>query len=156
MAIFRFAVATALISASGAALATPGSNFAPTAISNGHYGALDVKADKVDQWDLLIKSKDSTDVAVDKLTVQPGGYSGWHAHPAPIFVTVISGSIQWTDSLLCSPTTYGSGQSFIEPAYRAHMVRNTTGGVAEFTAIRLAPTGKAVRIDQPEPNNCNF
>lgn len=156
MKFLKVAVAAALATAGAPALATPGSGFAPTPISNGHYGALDVKAEKVEHWDLFVKSKDNTDVAVDRLTVQPGGYSGWHAHPAPIFVTVISGEIQWSDSLLCSPRTYRAGDAFVEAAFRAHMVRNTTGVVAEFTAVRLAPTGVPVRIDVPQPNNCSF
>ena len=156
MKVLKVAVAAALSTAAGSAIATPGSGFAPTPVSNGHYDALDVKADKVEHWDLLIKSKDDTDVAVDKLTVQPGGYSGWHAHPAPIFVTVVSGEIQWSDSLLCSPRTYRAGDAFIEAAFRTHMVRNTTSDVAIFTAVRLAPTGVPVRIDSPQPNNCSF
>ena len=138
------------------ALATPGSGFTPSTISNGHYGALDVKSEKTDKWDILIKSKDDTDVAVDRLTVTAGGQSGWHVHPAPIFVTVISGEIQWFDGGLCTAKTYRAGDSFIEQAYRVHLVRNTTGATAEFTAVRLAPTGVQVRIDAPEPNNCNF
>lgn len=155
MNVLKIAVAASAVVMTPA-LATPGSGFAPTPISNGHYAALDVKGEKVEHWDLLIKSKDDTDVAVDRLVVQPGGYSGWHAHPAPIFVTVISGEIQWSDSLLCSPRTYRTGDAFIEPAFRPHMVRNTTGAVAEFTAVRLAPTGVPVRIDAPQPNNCSF
>lgn len=135
--------------------ATPGNGFAPTPVSNGHYGELDVKAEKVDKWDLLLKTKDDTDVAVDKLTVQPGGQSGWHAHPAPIFVTVVTGSIEWTDgNAICGTTTYSAGQSFIEPAYRSHLVRNTTASVAEYYAVRVAPTGVPVRIDRDEPASC--
>jgi len=156
--VSRAALVALVASALGAApaLATPGSGFTPTPISNGHYGALDVKSEKTDKWDLLIKSKDDTDVAVDRLSVAAGGQSGWHHHPAPIFVTVISGEIQWFDGGLCTAKTYHAGDSFIEQAYRVHLVRNTTGATAEFTATRLAPTGVQVRIDSPEPNNCSF
>ena len=154
----RAAVAALIASTLSAApaVATPGSGFVPSPVSNGHYGALDVKADKVDSWDLLVKSKDNTDVAVDRLTVAAGGTSGWHAHPAPIFVTVTAGEIQWYDGSLCTAKTYHAGESFIEQAYRVHLVRNTSGASAEFTAVRLAPTGVPVRIDAPEPNNCSF
>ena len=140
------------------AVATPGSGFTPSTISNGHYSALDVKSDKTEKWDLLVRSKDDTDVAVDQLTVIAGGQSGWHKHPAPIFVTIVSGEIVWIDGgdPLCTPHTYHTGDSFIEQANRVHLVRNTSGSEAVFTAVRLAPTGAAVRIDADEPNNCSF
>lgn len=140
------------------AAATPGTGFGPTPVTNGQFGELDVKAEKApdSKWDMLLKTKDDTDVAVDKLTVQPGGQSGWHAHPAPIFVTVVTGTIQWYDGLdpICGWKTYTAGQSFVEPAYRPHLVRNTTGSVAEFYATRIAPTGVPVRLDRPQPTNC--
>lgn len=159
MYTLRVAVAAALAMVAGSAVATPGSGFARTGISDGRYGALDVKADKVDKWDLLIKSKDDTDVAVDRLTVAPGGQSGWHAHPAPIFVTVTVGQIVWYDGSdpLCTSRTYVAGDAFIEGAYRVHLVRNTSAVEAQFTAVRLAPTGVPVRIDVPAvPTNCAF
>lgn len=138
------------------ALATPGSGFTPSSISNGHYGALDVKADKGEKWDMYLRTKDDTDVAADRLTVAPGGQSGWHSHPAPIFVTVLSGQIEWYNGAdpLCTSQTYHAGEAFIEPANRVHLVRNMTGASAEFVAIRVAPTGIGVRIDASKPTNC--
>lgn len=156
--LFGVAALAGLAMAAAPALATPGSGFTPSGISNGHYNALDVKADKTEKWDLLIKSKDDTDVAVDRLTVIPGGQSGWHSHPAPIFVTVTSGEVVWVDGgdPLCTAKTYHAGESFIEQAYRVHLVRNTSGSTAEFIAVRLAPTGVPVRLNADEPNNCAF
>jgi len=154
----QIGAAIALALAAAPAGATPGSGFAPSPVSSGQFGELDVKAEKAKdtKWDMLLKTKDATDVAVDKLTVQPGGYSGWHAHPAPIFVTVMTGTIQWYDGTdpICGWRTYSAGQSFIEPAYRPHLVRNATTSVAEFHAVRIAPTGVPVRLDRPEPTNC--
>ena len=143
------------------ALATPGTGFAPSLIVNGHFGTLDVKTagEKTDKWGMILKTKDDTDVGSDRLTVQPGGYSGWHAHPAPVFVTVTQGSIIWYDGSnpLCTPHTYVAGDSFIEQAYRIHNVQNaSTSETAEFIAIRINPTGVAFRLDRPEPNNCSF
>jgi len=137
-------------------LATPGSGFVPAPIATGHYGALDVKADKLEKWDLFLKTKASSEVGVDRLTVQPGGYSGWHAHPAPVFITVISGEIQWYDGAnpVCPSVTYRAGQSFIEQANHAHDVRNVTGTPAVFIGVRISPEGVPFRIDQRKPTNC--
>lgn len=136
--------------------ATPGSGFAPGLIVAGHYGALDVKADKIDKWDLFIKAKSASEVGVDRLTVQPGGFSGWHAHPAPVFVTVIEGEIQWFDGAnpVCSWTTYHAGQSFIEEAHHVHNVRNATGAPAVFIGVRISPESVPFRIDERKPTNC--
>lgn len=154
-------VASALYTAP--ALATPGLDFGASPVVNGHFGTLGVNTagDKTDKWGMILKTLDDTDIGADRLTVQPQGYSGWHAHPAPVFVTVTAGTIEWYDDAMCAAHNYTVGQSFIEPAYRAHNVRNpaTAGGqVAEFVAIVIKPVGyvgMAFRINRDQPSSCN-
>ena len=145
------------------ALATPGNNFTPSPVVNGHFGTLNVNTagDKTGKWGLILKTLDDTDIGADRLTVQPQGYSGWHAHPAPVFVTVTQGTIEWYDDALCAAHTYTQGQSFIESAYRAHNVRNPAaagGQVAEFIAIVIKPVGfvgPPFRMDRDQPSSCD-
>lgn len=137
--------------------ATGGSGFAPSPIVNGHFGELNVNAEKLGKWDLHLKTKDDTDIGADLLTVQPHGHSGWHSHPGTVFVTVTKGTVDWYDEALCTAHTYTEGQSYIEPAGRTHDVRNPGEEVAEFVAIVIKPAGyvgPTFRIDEPEPNNC--
>jgi len=156
--------AASLILAATPALPTPGSNFVPSPIVNGHFGTLseNTASDKTGQWGMILKTLDDTDIGADRLTLQPGGYSGWHAHPSNVFVTVTQGTITWYDGSdpLCTPHTYSAGQSFIERAFRIHDVRNASGSAsAEYVAIVIKPAGfvgPAFRLDRPEPNNCNF
>ena len=137
------------------AAATPGSGFAPSPIVNGHFGALSVNtADKkTGQWGLILKTLDDADI---------GAYSGWHAHPAPAYITVTQGTIVWYDGSdgLCTPHTYRTGDSFIEGTHKIHNVKNASdSSSAEFVAIVLKPagfTGPAFRLDRAKPNNCNF
>ena len=144
------------------AIATPGSGFAPSPIVNGHFGTLNenTAGDKTGKWGLILKTLDSTDIGADRLTVQPQGVSGWHAHPAPVFVTVTQGTIEWYDDALCAAHTYTVGESFIETAYRAHNVRNPAapgGQVAEFVAVVIKPAGfvgASFRLDRDEPSSC--
>lgn len=146
------------------ALATPGSNFAPAPIVNGHFGTLNenTAGDKTGKWGLHLKTLSDTDIGADRLTVQGGGFSGWHAHPAPVHVTVTQGSIIWYNGSnpLCTPHTYNAGESFIEDAYVVHNVVNASNSaVAEFVAIVIKPVGfvgPAFRLDRPKPNNCGF
>jgi len=163
----RLTVASSLLMASvlsAPALATPGSGFAPSPIVNGNFGTLGVNtsSQKTDKWGLVLKTLDETDIGVDRLGIQPGGVSGWHAHPAPVFVTVTQGSIVWYDGSdpLCSARTYSAGQSFIEGAYKPHNVKNSSDSAgAEYVAVVIKPSGypgPAFRLDRSKPNNCNF
>ena len=145
------------------ALATPGSGVAVVPVVNGQFGTIqqNTASEKTGKWGMFLKTLDDTDVGADKLVVQPQGTTGWHSHQAPVFVTVTQGTIQWIDSLLCTPRTLTVGQSVVEPAGRAHNVRNPAaagGQVAEFVAGRIKPTsvvGLAFRVDEPVPHNCS-
>lgn len=154
-------LATSLLASPVAA--TPGGGFAPSPVVTGHYGKLNLNTadDKTGKWGMILKTLDLTDVGVDKLTVQPSGTSGWHAHPSSVFITVTSGTIMWYDGSdpLCTAHSYTAGQSFIETAYTPHNVRNASStATAEFYATTLKPAGfvgPSFRIDvSPRPNNC--
>lgn len=146
------------------AQATPGSGFTPSPIVNGHFGTLNVNTagDKTGKWGMILKTLDDTDMGVDRLTVAPGGFSGWHAHPSHVFITVTQGSIIWIDGAdpLCTAHTFNTGDSFIEKAYGPHNINNASGSAgAEFIAIVIKPVGfvgPAFRLDRAEPNNCDF
>jgi quercetin dioxygenase-like cupin family protein len=142
------------------ALATGGSGISVSNFVTGHYGLVNENTaqDKTGKWGMVLKTLDDTDIGADDLTLQAGGFTGWHAHPSPVFVTVTEGTIVLVDGSdpLCTPHTYSAGQSFIEGAYRVHNVQNNSGSVAKFKAIRIHPTGVAFRIDEVKPNNCNF
>ena len=158
------AIAIAASAVASPALATPGSGFAPSPIVNGHFGTLNVNTapDKTDKWALILKTLDETDIGADRLTVAPNGYSGWHAHPAPVFVTVLTGTIEWYDGSdpLCTGHTYHAGESFIESAYVTHNAKNASSSEgAEFVAVVIKPAGfvgPAFRLNRDKPNNCNF
>ncbi len=138
------------------ALATPGSDFTPTPLSKGLFGPMDVKADKTDKWDLLLKTKDASDITVDRLSVGAGGQSGWHTHAGATFITITSGEVVWIDGLACSSTTYRAGEGFVEPANHVHLVRNASGSPADFIAVQVRPKNSPPRIDAPKPNSCNL
>lgn len=139
------------------ALATPGSGFTPTSLSSGLFAALDVKADKTDKWDLFLKTEDRSTIAVDRLTVVPGGQSGWHTHAGVTLVTVTDGEVMWYDgeNPLCTFATYRKGDGFVEPANHVHLVKNVSGSNAELIAIQMRPVGTSPRIDANKPTNCS-
>jgi quercetin dioxygenase-like cupin family protein len=145
-------------------MATPGSNVGVSGVVNGHFGTIhENTADgKTGKWGLILKTLDDTDIGADQIILQGGGYTGWHNHPAPVFVTVIEGEVVWYDGsdALCTGQHFSVGQSYIEPAWHIHNAVNASGSAeAKFIAVRLNPTGTsgpAFRVDQSEPNNCKF
>lgn len=165
---FTFAASAAALFASSffvaPATATPGSGFVPSPIVNGHFGTIHIapSAGKVDKWGLVLKTLADTDVGADRLTIQPGGFSGWHDHPGAVFITVTQGSITDYDGTdpLCASHTYATGESFIDEPFRTHNVVNASNSAgAEFIAIVIKPVGfvgLAFRLDRPKPTNCPF
>ncbi len=135
--------------------ATPGSNSSVEALSLGNFSALDIKADKTVHWDLFLKTKDSSDIGTDRLTIQPDGHNGWHSHTGITLVTVLSGEIAWYDGNACSKTIYRTGDTFVEPANNVHLVANEGGVEAKFVAIQMRPTASRPRVDQPQPEQCS-
>jgi hypothetical protein len=86
------------------ALASAGSGFTPTNLATGNLpDGVHVNSDRV-----KFQTKDSTDVRVQRIVFDPGGFSGWHHHPGVVIATVTSGAVTFTNSD-CNSTTYGPG-----------------------------------------------
>ena len=101
-------------------------------------------------------------MATQVVTFQPGGYSGWHSHPGPVFFTVRTGTltVYEGDDPTCKPTVFFAGTGAVEAGTNTHnhMVRNETGSIAEAVVTYLVPVGaNPLRTDLPNPgNNCPF
>lgn len=158
--------AIAVLAASAIAspgLATPGSGFAPAPSVNGHFGTLTINTadNKSDKWGMNLKTLADTDIGADRLTLQPSGYSGWHAHPAAVFVMVTQGNITWYDGSnpLCPGHDCTVGESFIEGTNGTHDVVDASASQnAEFVAVVIKPAGfagAAFLRDRDEPSNYN-
>jgi quercetin dioxygenase-like cupin family protein len=136
------------------ALATPASGFTRIGIVQGEFGALQTISHKDSRWpawDLLFKTKAATDIAVDELTVQVGGHSGWHSHAGPLYITVTAGQVTVYDGADCSSKTYHAGDTFIEPAHKVHLGENRGDVVTTFVAVTARPRGAPGRLDEDEP-----
>lgn len=109
-------------------------------------------------WHAEIKSKPALDLAVQSIVFQPGGQSGWHRHPGPVFIQVVSGTMTFYDSddPTCTPVVRTAGQGFLDVGDHAHLARNETDTEARNVVTYFAPPGAALRIDAPNPGNCPF
>ncbi len=109
-------------------------------------------------WHVEIKSKPALDLAVQSIVFQPGGQSGWHSHPGPVFIQVVAGTMTFyeSDDPNCSPIVRTAGQGYLDVGEHAHIARNETAVPAQNVVTYFAPPGAALRIDAPRPAHCPF
>ena len=138
---------------------TAGSGTVSTAVGRGSYTPFAITREN-DNWEVEIAGKGvDTDVAVQTIVFQPGGQSGWHSHPGPVFITVKSGTMTFyhADDPTCTGIVKTAGQGFLDGGdNHAHIARNESGAPAENVDVYFAPKGAAQRVDRPAPGNCPF
>lgn len=144
-----------IVTTIGVVLATPGSGAVGTVLARGTLDA----GVKVDTPSLKLKTSDDIDVVTQTITIAPGGHTGWHSHPGPVFVTIQAGTMTFydADDLTCSPGTYATGDSFVDRGGgHVHIARNEGSTNLVLYATYLVPVGAAIRTDVPNPGNCPF
>jgi hypothetical protein len=109
-------------------------------------------------WHVEVKAKSALDIAVQSIVFAPGSYSGWHSHPGPVFIQVVTGTMTFyeSDDPTCTPVVRHAGEGYLDTGDHAHIARNETALPATNLVTYLAPPGAALRIDQPRPGNCPF
>ena len=153
----------------GTAIATPGTGILGSPIlargtleaDHSHHGHIHKRHKPV-----KITLNKPSDVAVQQVTIEPGGSTGWHSHPGPAVVIVKSGSFTLYDGddRKCRGTTYSVdpaspvGKVFIDEGRgHVHIGRNEGSTNTELYVTYLdVPAGAAPRIDVPDPGNCSF
>jgi quercetin dioxygenase-like cupin family protein len=92
-----------------------------------------------------------------KITVDPGGSSGWHSHPGGAIIIVQQGTLTVYRAARrkCETTTYSAGQAFIERPGEVDQVLNT-GSVPYvlYVTFPRVPPGASTRTDEPDPGTC--
>jgi hypothetical protein len=149
---------TAAITA-GVSWATPSSGSQSTPLGRATFaGPLKVVREATNGWEVEVEAKPSLDVATQVITFAAGGNSGWHSHPGPVFISVVSGTMTFYESNdpSCTPIVRTAGQGYLDTGEHAHIARNETSAPAMNVVTYLAPAGAALRIDQPNPGNCPF
>jgi hypothetical protein len=150
----------AAVLSGGVTWATPGSGTASTLIGRATFeDSFKVKRkDAATGWEVEAEAKPNLDIAVQVIDFAAGGQSGWHSHPGPVFISVVTGTMTFYDSddQACEPIVRTAGQGFLDVGDHAHIARNESGVPARNVVTYLAPPGAALRIDKPNPGNCQF
>jgi quercetin dioxygenase-like cupin family protein len=138
----------------GAALATPSTtDFVGKLLDRASFGQLHAKHDGV----IVATTHRKADVAVYKVTIGPGGSSGWHHHPGVVLVSVKSGAVTVYNHE-CDKTVYKAGKGFLESHDKPLLARNNGKGDAVLFVTFIVPsstTEAGLRIDDPRPKGCN-
>jgi len=136
----------------GITWATPGVGITTTIISGPTMlGEVHFNSDS-DINDVKIKTKGVSDVYVAKNTITPGGHTGWHSHPGPSIISVVSG--QATEYRSDSPDgiVHAASTSFVdEGGDHAHIIVNEGTTDLVLVAFQVLPLGAPRRIDVPAP-----
>jgi len=155
---FRRMLAPALVAcavggfAAGLAWATPGLGITTTIISGPTLlDAIHVKS-KRDINEVDLKTKGLSDVYVVRNVIVPGGHTGWHSHPGPSIISVVSGEATEYRSDDPNPEVYAAGTAFVdEGGDHAHIIVNEGDTDLVLVAFQILPTGAPRRIDVPAP-----
>ena len=108
-------------------------------------------------WKAELKTHGQSDVYVADNKFPPGGSTGWHSHPGPSLILVVTGAVTNYpgDDPSCPPHTYNAGDGFLDPGGGdVHLLRNETSIPAETIAVQLLPKDAARRIPANAPSGC--
>jgi quercetin dioxygenase-like cupin family protein len=137
--------------------ATPSSG-----VSVENFGQATLNPFRINQPpDFLIDSESEKEVAIQKVTISPGGHTGWHTHPGPILAIVTEGQIKhtrFTEKEGCIEHMFGPGdaeQAFVEVPNQVHMARNEgdVDAVLYITRFNI-PVGGEITDSSPGNPGC--
>jgi quercetin dioxygenase-like cupin family protein len=142
----------------GRAWATAGQGVT-TAIVSGPTLLDEVSIHSVtDTQAVKIKTHGFSDVYTVVNRIAPGGHTGWHSHPGPSIISVVSGQATEYDGddPTRTPRVHSAGSSFVDDGQHPHMVRNEGSTELVLVAFQVLPTGAPRRIDEPKPEHYPF
>lgn len=74
------------------------------------------------------------------VTMPPGGTTGWHEHPVPLFAYILEGEVT-VDYGTHGKRIYRKGDSLIEAINTAHDGHNSGQGIARILAVFIGAAG---------------
>jgi quercetin dioxygenase-like cupin family protein len=139
---------------------TPPPGLVTKILGQSTFDGLHIRAHSIPPglWRAMIKTHGQSDVYFVDNKFAPGATTGWHSHPGPSLIIVVSGTItNYTgDDPTCAGHDYSAGSGFIDAGGNdVHMLRNNGTTDAETIAVQLLPHGAPRKIDEPQPSNCH-
>ena len=105
-----------------------------------------------------LRTDGATDAYTVRVTVEPGGTTGWHAHPdaARSVAAVTQGTmtLRIADGDSCQTKTLPTGAASEEPVGIAHEASNEGAVPLEFYFTFFGPTGTPILTEASAPSGC--
>jgi hypothetical protein len=142
----------------GGAIANPATGVTPTLLARGTYDSFKVMGFPDGGGLFKAEAKAPIDVVVRRHEYAVGGNTGWHAHPYPVFITVISGTLTFyeRDDPTCTGTVVTAGHGYVDSGH-GHIGRNESGAPAVDISVIMAPVGAPFRQELSAPGPyCGF
>src|SRR5512139_523539 len=104
----------------GLGWATGGSGTSSTLLGRGTFAeAFEVERrarTAAGRWKVEVAARPNLDIATQMITFDPGGQSGWHSHPGPVFISVVVGRMTFYESEDpdCLPIVRSAGQGYLD------------------------------------------
>jgi len=147
--------------------AGPAQGVTATLIGRATYGRFKVKTPPSDSeqenhdsqvnLDFTAQAKPGMDMVVRTFDYLPGSTTGWHTHPGPVFINVISGTVAFyeLDDPTCTPKVVTAGQGYVDTGH-GHIGRNETGLPAKDVTISIVPVGETQLRQNIQGKYCFF
>jgi mannose-6-phosphate isomerase-like protein (cupin superfamily) len=134
------------------AWATPQQGVATTILTGGPISLdeIDVHTD-TDGHKVKVKTKGVSDIYVVRNVIAPGGHTGWHSHPGPSIISVVSGTATAYEGDDPQGFVFPAGTAFADSGDHRHIIRNEGTTNLELIAFQILPEGATRRIDEPAP-----
>ena len=147
--LLRFALAISVLAPS--AILTTASSPSGATPSSGITAEVLAQGQTDDQ--VHLQQTGGTNMVFERITIQPGGSTGWHYHLGPILAVVDSGTLTHYDDH-CGVETYIAGQAFEElpGSNRVHMGTNLGDIPVVLAATYVVPAGDPLKVDAPAPS----
>ena len=137
----------------GLTFASPAKDVTPTQIVRSLFAGFNVRSDPHGPVDFRAHASRPVDVFVRQHDYKPGGHTGWHTHPGPVFLQVKSGELTVYDyEKPCEGIRLVPGKGYVDTG-RGHMVANESGAPATDVSVIIAPAGGGAfrgELDPPE------
>jgi len=116
----------------------------------------DVEFENGTKAEVELRTKGPILVAQQRAVVAPNGTIGWHSHPGPTVVTILSGTMSFYHDEDCTKEiNFEQGDSFSNLPGEIHLARNEDGAVPlVFFASYYLPPGtplSGIRVNRDSP-----
>jgi hypothetical protein len=123
--------------------AGPAQGVTPTLIGRATFDRFKVKSDPQPTFDFAAQAKPGMDMVVRTFDYFPRSTTGWHKHPGPVFINVISGTVTFYeyDDPTCTPKVVTAGHGYVDTGH-GHIGRNETDLPAKDVTISIVAVGE--------------